>query len=372
MSGAAGKPMRRKRALILKLGAIGDVVTTVPAARALYEQGYEIHWICGKVSQPVLECYCWIKIIPADEKAIFKGSVLQRAIGIGRLWSKIAFRAWDIAAILNYDRRYRLLILPAFRRRTAALSREAREANIIGSRSRTDEFARMMLGLEDGYREQSFAPIRPEILPQSPLPAKSAHRRIGLVPGGASNLVSTQFLRRWPIEKYAVLAEKLLERNWEVVLLGGPDDAWVRHHFEHLKIMDCVGNLSIPEVISVCDTCDAVISHDTGPLHLAGVSSACLVGIFGPTDPGNVIPRRSEVVAIWGGQRLPCRPCYDGRSFAPCQFPECLQEIQIDIVLRELDRLLNARSRGVAEPWRVVNPIPETTGDHISLVLRIN
>src|SRR6185437_14021786 len=119
---------------------------------------------------------------------------------------------------------------------------------------------------------------------------------------------------------------------------------------------DCIGTISLPELISVFDSCDAVVSHDTGPLHLAGLSAACLVGIFGPTDPATFLPRRDSCVGIWGGQGFACRPCYDGRAFAPCQFNGCMHQVTPELVLRELDRLLTARSQQTPVPWRVVFP----------------
>jgi heptosyltransferase-2 len=109
-------------------------------------------------------------------------------------------------------------------------------------------------------------------------------------------------------------------------------------------------------VISACDDCDAVVSHDTGPLHLAGLSRAPLIGIFGPTDPATFLPRRPFSVAIWGGHGFACRPCYDGRNFAPCQFNGCMHQVSPELVLRELDRLLNDRDQGMPSPWRIVVP----------------
>jgi len=112
----------------------------------------------------------------------------------------------------------------------------------------------------------------------------------------------------------------------------------------------------LPEVVSVCDASDAVVSHDTGPLHLAGLSESCLVGIFGPTDPSTFMPRRPSAVGIWGGQGFACRPCYDGRDFAPCKFNGCMHQVTPELVLRELDRLLSAKSHGVLDPGRIVFP----------------
>ena len=344
-----------KRALILRLGAIGDIITVVPAARALHDAGFEVHWVCGNAARPLLQCYPWVHVIPLNDAAALTGSFGQRLRHIVGLWRRIAVRRWDLSAILYFDRRYRILTLPVRAARHVALSSRDRKTNLIAVRSYSDEFARILLDREDGCRPQGLAPLRPETLPPSPLPPAPSRRRIALVPGGASNLISQQILRRWPVENYVTLAAELRKRGWEVVLLGGPDDAWVRPSFQNLDVTDWIGRASLPEVISLCDTCDAVISHDTGPMHLAGLSHAALIAIFGPSNPGHVLPRRPGVVGIWGGQTFACRPCYDLRSYAQCQSPECIRQVSPQLVLAELDRLLEARTRGVAEPWRVVS-----------------
>lgn len=347
-----------KRALIVRLNAIGDIVEGIPAVHALYKQGFEIHWICGKSVQSLLECYPWITLLPVNEKEILVGTLFQQASNIVHLWHKLLFKSYDLCAILNYDWRYRILTLPVRTRRRVSLSHKSRETTVLAGRSRTDEYARILLDVEDGCREKGFQPIYPEKLPLSPLSASTAERRVAIVPGGASNIHHQEPLRRWPVTLYVELAGRLRERNWEVILLGGPDDLWVKPYFQHIEITDCIGKLSLPEVISTCETCDAVISHDTGPLHLAGITKTCLIGIFGPTDPSKVLPRRPNVLGIWGGQGFACRPCYDGHSYAPCRDNRCMHQVTPDLVVRELDRLLEIRSRGISEPWQLIFPVP--------------
>ena len=336
----------------------------IPAVRALHEQGYAIHWACGRAVAPLLACYSWINVISVDEKAIFFGRPLRRARSIVSLWRKLALGKYDLCATLYYDQRYRLLILPVRSRRRLMLSQRSRGKTLLPMRHPTDEFVRVLLGAEDGCREPSSAPVRPDQLPPPPLSCKITSRRIAIVAGGVQHLVREQAsqhfpqqaLRRWPMENFVSVAEELRRRGWEIVLLGGPEDAWVRPHFKHLDATDCVGTLSLPQVVSACGSCDAVITHDTGPLHLAGLSDTCLIGIFGPTDPSTRVPRRPSVVGIWGGQGFACRPCYDGRDFAPCRFNGCMHQVTPGLVLRELDRLLNSRSLGLATPWHVVCP----------------
>jgi len=346
----------RKKALIVKFGQIGDVIMAIPAVRSLYEQGFEIHWVCGSAAQPLLECYSWITVIPVNDKAILRGGIWEQTKNIVRLWSKVAFKGYDLCATLYYDSRYHLMTLPIRAQRKLALSERSRATSLLAGRHHTDEYFRVLLGIEDSCREHSSSPVRPDRLPQFPWKLEKVSRRVAIVPGGTSNVLGQQVLRRWPVERYVALARQLIDRGWEVVLLGGPEDMWVRPYFAPLMVTDCVGTLSLPEVIRACDTCDAVVTHDTGPLHLAGLSDTCLVGVFGPTDPATRVPRRPFVVGIWGGQGFACRPCYDGRNFAPCQFNGCMHQVTPELVLRELDQLLSDRSLGKLSAWRIVHP----------------
>lgn len=337
------------------MGAIGDVIMALPVARVLYEKGFEIDWICGTGVHALLECYLWVHPIVVNDRAILIGTPLQRARHIVRLWREIAFKKYDLSATLYYDWRFRILALPAWVSQRVTLSNSSRMTTLLAGRSHTDEFGRISLHIEDTCRPQGLHPLRPEKLPPSPLPKITAERRIAIVPGGAANFHFQQTLRRWPVENYAALATSLRKRNWEIVLIGGPDDSWVKTHFQDLDVTDCIGKLSLPEVISVCDSCDAVISHDTGPLHLAGLSRACLIGIFGPTNPSHFLPRRNGVLGLWGGHDFACRPCYDGQSFAPCKLAGCMREVTPDMVIAKLDLLIHGKFRECAESWQIIS-----------------
>ena len=86
--------------------------------------------------------------------------------------------------------------------------------------------------------------------------------------------------------------------------------------------------------------------HDTGPLHLAGITSTAIVAIFGPTDPRGRLPQRSNCVALWGGEGFACRPCYDGRDYAPCEHNGCMRQITPAMAFGEVETLLAARREG--------------------------
>lgn len=339
----------------------------IPAVHKLHLDGYDIQWLCGQSVFPLLSCYAWITPIKVNDKALLRGTFPERVRTILAIWKKIAFEAYDLCAVLYYDPRYRILALPVRASRKIFFSEKSRQSSMVPTRHQSSEYLRILLGEHDGYKEGSALPVRPDHLPVSPIPPKSKDRRIAIVPGGAGQLVRGQArsgqsdipsepaaVRRWPIASYRALAQVFVERGWEVVLLGGPEDDWAKVHFSDLQMIDCIGHLSLPQVISVMDGCDAVISHDTGPLHLAALSTTSLVGIFGPTPPSTFLPRRPDCIGIWGGANLACRPCYDGRDFAPCEFNGCMHQVTPALVLAELENLLFRRTQGKPAEWRVV------------------
>lgn len=347
------------KVLIVKFGAIGDVIMALPAARALYERdGVEnqIDWVCGPVVAPLLACYPWIRTIVADERAILRGTVTERLTALMELWRAIGWAKYDLCATLYYDARYRGVMLPLRARRKVMLSRKDRTKTLLAGRHHADEYARILLELKDGERPVALAPVRAEQLPMSPLVRTDGVLRVTLAPAGAKNMMRDDALRRWPVENYVALASVLLERGMEVVLAGGPDDVWAVPAFAGLAVTDMIGKLTLPEMLSLLDDSDVMVTHDTGPLHLAGVTGVGIVSIFGPTDPRGRLPQRMNTVALWGGEGFACRPCYDGRDYAPCLHNGCMRQVSVEMVVHEVEAVIDQRRSGRSKPPRVVTP----------------
>ncbi len=347
------------RVLLVKLGAIGDAVMLLPAARAMQARGDTVEWLCGKQIAPLLALYPWIMPIVADEAVLLRGSLLARLRALATLWKQFAGRRYDLIATVYYDSRYRLLTRSARAARTTWLSWEDRERRILPGRPYADEYARLLLGLTDDVRAETMAPVAPPILPDSPVPRSGSAPRVVLVPAGAKNLVREDALRRWPVQSFVVVARELLMQGCEVLLSGGPDDRWASAAFAGLPVLDLIGEHTLVGTVGLFDSSDVVVTPDTGPLHLAGITRASIVAIFGPTSPYAFLPQRPRVVALWGGERFACRPCYDGKNYAPCQNNACVQQVTPGMVIAAVNQMLTARRDGLSPAPRI--EVPPTT-----------
>lgn len=336
------------RSLIVKLGAIGDAAMVLPAAWKLHCSGTQIDWLCGRTIAPLLGCYSWIRTIILNDAALFAGSPLQAVSQVLHAWMQLGGSSYDLCATLQYDRRYAALTLPVRSRRSILLDKNSRGVNLLNERYQAEEYARILCGIADGYRDADAPCLAPDRLPPNPLP-RNGRTRIAIAPGGARNLLNDDPLRRWPIESYLSLARLLLEKGYEVVVTGGPSDSWVDPHFHGLPVSNCIAKWSLPQLLAFYESCDCIITHDTGALHVAGLSNCGVVGLFGPTAASKALPRRSGVVGLWGGERLACRPCYDGRTFPACRRNECMMSIPAQRVLSAAESvLINPKA-----PWRV-------------------
>jgi heptosyltransferase I len=91
--------------------------------------------------------------------------------------------------------------------------------------------------------------------------------------------------KRWPPERYAEVAQGLAGRGMSVVANAGPGE-------EALAETIAAGGAAVPvittlpQLIALTRLVDLCIGGDTGPLHLASALGRPVVGIYGPTDPG--------------------------------------------------------------------------------------
>lgn len=332
------------RVLIIKLAAIGDVAMALPMISEIRGRHPDAHiaWMCGKTVAPLLELTRDIdEYIVVDEEKLFKGSPLDRLIELGRIWLLLFRRHFDLVCVAHIDWRYHLLAATVRAHQKRFLKKPRNTSRIFG-RHHSHMYLDMVT---DGKKASTPLPTCPTLKAVHSTRLDTLLKDVTapmavLVPGGASNILHTDTVRRWPLENYAILAEALLAKGMAVAIVGASSDSYVSASFSDKRIIDLVGKTNLQEYLEVLRRARIVISHDTSAAHLTYLTNTPIVALFGPTSQHERLLPRSSAVGIWGGAELPCRPCYDGRTFYPCRTVNCMREISPSIVLDSAVALL--------------------------------
>jgi heptosyltransferase-1 len=133
-----------------------------------------------------------------------------------------------------------------------------------------------------------LAPVAP-LLPVDPdaeawcgrLLSSSGTRPIALINPGAG-----WGAKRWPVERYAVVARGLIARGFRVLVNAGPGE----EPMADVIVKEASGAAiplatSLTQLIALTRRIALCVAGDTGPLHLACALGRPVVGIYGPTDP---------------------------------------------------------------------------------------
>lgn len=116
--------------------------------------------------------------------------------------------------------------------------------------------------------------------------------------------------RRWPQSYWTKLATKLLEDyDCEIILTGSQED---REFSEILldispRIRSFCGKLSINENSALLGLCDLIVSGDTGPLHVATALGVPAIGLYGAAPVSRTGPYGEKCKAAFSS--LACVPC---------------------------------------------------------------
>ncbi len=167
------------------------------------------------------------------------------------------------------------------------------------------------------------------------LRAMSQPPLIVIHPAGGSNPGMTLSAKRWPPQRFAALADRLIEeRGAQVVLVGGPDDkaiaATIKEGMKR-EPWDLTGQLTFGQLGALLERCDLFIGHDTGAMHLAVAVGAPVVAIFGPSDPRMYGPYGGKGVALW--HDVGCNPCLlRGRWDTACRRFRCIEAVAAEEV----------------------------------------
>jgi|GEM_PF-2422537 len=330
-----------KKLLVIRLGALGDLVHVSASLNAIKQRypDLEIHFLSRGMYQelvgmmPFVDQF-WVWPQKPGMKNLFSLAQQMRQSGID--------------GVVNLQPSLKTYFLTSTLGQPTAVYRKEK-CKVFGERQRSvsrlhavEDFYRpfqTLLGLEGDSQELipllSF-PVIPRfsrgIQRDTQLSgccdsAQHDNRfNLGVVPSVGGKRAN----RAWPLDYWVRLLSGLLKSypHLELSFFGGKEDIeqvaslinqislqnQVIGHVERLK--NYCGKRDIPGTAALMQSCNLVISGDTGPLHLAAGIGIPVLGLFGPTSVDRTGPRGKNTV-------LTLTPSSEN-PFWPCEKPSCI------------------------------------------------
>lgn len=317
--------------LVIRLSSIGDIVLTTPVLRALKSQipGCEIHFVVKRSFYPVVEANPNIdrifqiekgisEILPALEEQDYDQVIDLhknfRSFGIrlklkkkATSFPKLNFRKWLLVHL-------KIASMPDVH----IVDRYFKAVEPLGVRN-------------DGKGLEHFIPGNDRVDVAELLPAGSKEFIAFVV--GAKHMTKTM-----PEERIIEICRRIQR---PVVLVGGKEDRERGRRISELSgdhVINTCGNMRINQSADIIRQADAVITHDTGMMHIASAFRKKIVSLWGNTVPEfgmyPYMPGDEENSRILEVSGLRCRPCSKiGFEKCPKGHFKCMKEIDIDDVL---------------------------------------
>jgi len=315
---AANLPI--KSLLVVRLGAMGDIIHTLPAVSALRNAFPEVRlgWI---VEERWAELLCAINTSRSGSRSVARPLVdLLHTVDTKR-WRKslLALETWrQISAVLREVRSENYDIAVDFQGalKSAAIARCAGVGAVFGMEPPREAPARMFYKhrvaprgthvIEQYHSIAEAVAGKPLPTPQVEFPRndeaeasiaeklKSSGKDFVLMTPGAGWAA-----KQWPAERYGEVAATLSKDSLASVVNSGPGEESLAIAVQSAskgaaQPISC----SIGELIALTRRARLFIGGDTGPLHLAAALRTPVIAIFGPTDPARNGPYGTRSVAL--------------------------------------------------------------------------
>jgi heptosyltransferase-1 len=312
--------MNGPRILVVRLGAMGDIIAALPAVASL-KHSYphsKITWVIEPRWKPLLDGNPYVDSVIALDRATIDG--LRGA------WRELRKDRFDLAVDFQGLIKSALVATVARPEKLfgfgPAIARE-RPASWFYSNKAESAGVHVV----DQNLDLAAAAGASSILRTFPLPDGAPE---GQLPEGEFVLASPLAgwgAKQWPMEHYAALADKLRAECGVPLVLNAP--LGVRVGLAEAHVSGLAG------LIHATRRATAVLGIDSGPMHLAAALGKPGVAIFGPTDPARNGPYGSTFRVL--------RSAAAKTSYRRSPTPDAsMRDISPDKVLRELEPILAA------------------------------
>lgn len=149
--------------------------------------------------------------------------------------------------------------------------------------------------------------------------------------------------KRWPLEHWRTLVDKAVRGGSAVVIVGGPDDVALGATLAdqgQTRVASAAGVFGLQATGALLERARALVSGDTGVMHMATGVGTPVVALFGPTvEAFGFFPYASQARVL--ELPLPCRPCTSqGGPRCPLGHHRCLVDIEPGVAFEALGRSL--------------------------------
>ncbi len=145
--------------------------------------------------------------------------------------------------------------------------------------------------------------------------------------------------RMWPADRFVALARRLKdELDARIVVVGGPDDVDLAEGIVRdadVNALCTAGKTSLLQLAGVLSHCEALVTGDTGPQHMAYALGKKVVALFGPANPESTGPYGDEHIVIQ--KPFDCQPCY---AHPTCDDYPCMKAIEVGEVVAAVREVL--------------------------------
>ncbi|AWK14502.1 ADP-heptose--LPS heptosyltransferase RfaF [Candidatus Fukatsuia symbiotica] len=116
--------------------------------------------------------------------------------------------------------------------------------------------------------------------------------------------------KRWPHYHYSTLAQQLIDNGYQVALFGSAKDHPIGEQIRlainknnHHNCLNLAGQTSLEQAVVLIAACCALVSNDSGLMHIAAALDKPLVALYGPTSPDFTPPlsKKAKVIRLTTG-----------------------------------------------------------------------
>ena len=345
-----------RKILIVQTAFIGDVVLTLPLVQVLKRQfpNSAIDMVVSPRASGLLENHPDIRKVHIYDK---RGSD-SGIVGILAMMQRIRHERYDLAIVPHRSFRSALLVWLSRIPRRVSFNRSAGwflyTSTVSYERSlhEVERNLRLLKAIGVTWRGRELPDLYPDeedrvrvgkLLVEHEI--GNAERLVAVAPGSAWNT------KRWPKERYVRLIQLLIHEDYEIVLVGGQEDAGLCEEIVRdvrmKEVYSAAGKLTLLQSAELLRRAKVLITNDTAPMHIAVAMRTPVIAIFGPTVPEFGFAPYGDHDRIVQVKGLSCRPCsIHGTKTCPIGTFECMLDIDVLQVYEHVRDLLHTPGVG--------------------------